>query len=543
MASGKSDGVLDGVYLKIAEKRKKGSADACEDMYWLAVGEKRTDWLGWLDRWLEGVILTSRSDGEVVKAYELDKEVVRGMAVESFDAYMRYMEWERAPEKRFYEPRRERLRVCADAIEKLDKGIVDIVGISLPPGVGKSTLGIFALTWFAGKYPEQPCLTGSHNAAFIRGAYDECLRFIGGEGGEYLWKDVFPGVGVVGTNAKDCRIDLGRRKRFDTLQFTTLGSGNAGLYRCEKLLYCDDLISGIEEALNAERLDALWEKYTTDLRQRKKGECRELHIATRWSVRDVIGRLQDAYAGSDRGEFIRIPALNENDESNFDYAYGVGFSTGFYREQRDIMDDASWRALYMNEPIEREGRLYREEELRRYWDLPDGKPDAVIAVCDTKDTGDDYCVMPIAWKYGEDYYIDRVVCDNSNPEVVESRLVAALLESGCQTARFESNSAGGKIAEKVQILVRERGGRTSISTRFTTANKATKIIVNSPFVKNHMLFRNTDDKEYRRFLQMLCGYSMSGKNKHDDVPDAMAMLAEYCESLEGGKAVVFQRPW
>ena len=334
----------------------------------------------------------------MVKAYELDKKVVLGMARDDFDAYMRYMEWEREPEKRFYEPRRRRLRVCADAITALERGDLELVSLSLPPGTGKSTLGIFALTWMAGKHPEQPCLTGSHNSAFIRGAYDECLRFIDGEGGEYLWSDVFPGVGVVGTNAKDCRIDLGTRKRFDTLQFTTIGSGNAGLYRCERLLYCDDLVSGIEEALNAERLDALWERYTTDLRQRKKGECRELHIATRWSVRDVIGRLEDVYGGSDRARFIRMPAVDENGESNFDYDYGVGFSTKFYREQREIMDEVSWKALYMNSPVEREGRLYREEELRRYWELPEGKPDAVIAVCDTKDTGEDYCVMPVAYQ-------------------------------------------------------------------------------------------------------------------------------------------------
>lgn len=539
-----SDAERDSVYRKIAEKIKKdGDHGACEDMYYLAVDEKRIDWLAWLDRWLEGVILTSRSDAEVVKAYELDKKVVLGMARDDFDAYMRYMEWEREPEKRFYEPRRRRLRVCADAITALERGDLELVSLSLPPGTGKSTLGIFALTWMAGKHPEQPCLTGSHNSAFIRGAYDECLRFIGGEGGEYLWSDVFPGVGIVGTNAKDCRIDLGVRKRFDTLQFTTIGSGNAGLYRCERLLYCDDLVSGIEEALNAERLDALWERYTTDLRQRKKGECRELHIATRWSVRDVIGRLEDVYGGSDRARFIRMPAVDENGESNFDYEYGVGFSTKFYREQKEIMDDVSWKALYMNSPIEREGRLYREEELRRYWELPEGKPDAVIAVCDTKDTGEDYCVMPVAYQYGEDFYIEDVVCDNSNPEVVESRLVAKLVDNGVQVARFESNSAGGKIAEKVQRLVREKGGKTSISTRFTTANKTTKIIVNSPFVKNRMLFKNSEDREYRKFIQMLCGYSMVGKNKHDDVPDAMAMLAEYCESLEGGKAVVFKRPW
>lgn len=155
--------------------------------------------------------------------------------------------------------------------------------------------------------------------------------------------------------AKDCRIDLGKRKRFESLQFTSVGSGNAGLYRASRLLYCDDLIPSIEVALSKERLDKLWEQYTTDLRQRKIGDAVELHIATRWSVHDIIGRLEVEYSNSDRAKFIVVPALNENDESNFDYAYGVGFNTKFYHEQRAVMEDASWRALYLNQPIEREG--------------------------------------------------------------------------------------------------------------------------------------------------------------------------------------------
>ena len=165
-------------------------------------------------------------------------------------------------------------------------------------------------------------------------------------------------------------------QRFETLEFTSIGTGNAGLYRASRLLYCDDLVSGIEVALSKERLDKLWETYTTDLRQRKIGDhCKELHIATRWSVHDVIGRLENDYGDSDRAKFIVIPALDENDESNFDYAYGVGFNTQFYRQQRDIMDDASWDALYMNEPIERQGVLFEAKELRRYFALPDKEPD------------------------------------------------------------------------------------------------------------------------------------------------------------------------
>lgn len=411
-----------------------------------------------------------------------------------------------------------------------------------------STMAIFFLTWMAGKYPNEPMLTGSHSNAFIRGMYDEVLRVLD-PNGEYLWGDVFPGLKVSGTNAKDCRIDVDRRQRFETLEFTSIGSGNSGLYRASTLLYCDDLISGIEEALSKERLDKLWNLYTTDLRQRKIGDhCRELHIATRWSVHDVIGRLEREYGDSDKAKFITLPAMDENDESNFDYDYGVGFSTEFYRQQRDIMDDASWRALYMNIPIEREGLLYPEATLKRYLDLPEDEPDAILAVCDTKDRGKDYCVMPVIGVYGGRHYLIDTICDNSLPEVVEPRLAQALVADDVQMVQFESNSAGGRVAQNVDSLQKEIGGHAHVTTKFTTANKETKIIVNSGWVKENIYFPDeslySKQSDMGRFMDMLCTYTVAGKNPHDDVPDAIAQYAEfYQKSVMVNTVEVFRRPF
>ena len=484
---------------------------------------------------------------DLKEMFSIHKKVLREAAPYDFDSYLLYAEWERDPEKKFYPPRRSRLKQIVDCLQDLADDRIDLLAVSLPPGCGKTTLAIFYLTWLAGKYPDKPMLTGSHSNSFVRGVYDECLRILD-PAGEYLWREVFPGVKVSNTNAKDCRIDLGTRKRFETLEFTSIGTGNAGLYRAATLLYCDDLVSGIEVALSKERLDKLWETYTTDLRQRKIGnKCKELHIATRWSVHDVIGRLENEYGSSDRARFIAIPAVDEYGRSNFDYAYGVGFSTQFYKEQREIMDDASWRALYMNEPIEREGLVYQPDEMRRYFELPDRTPDAVIGVCDTKDKGEDYAFLPVGYVYGEDYYIEDCICDNGLPDVVDARLAEILIRHKVQMCRFESNSAGGRIAEKVQAVIKSGGGITHITTKFTTANKETKIIVNSAWVKEHCLFKDesqyTRSSEYGRMMGMLCGYTVLGKNKHDDVPDGMAMFAEFAQSLSGPKVEVFERPF
>lgn len=540
---------------KISEKIKRHPEDILgyEDLYHMClsnIGEDNNLAVEYLKKLSDIIeeVMPKLDDIEILqKLFGLHKKVLLGAAPYDFESYILYIEWDREPDKKFYPPRRKVLRQVVNALQELADDKLDLLAVSLPPGAGKSTLAIFFLTWLAGKRPNEPKLTGSHSNAFIRGVYDECLRILE-TNGEYLWHDVFPMVNVSSTNAKDCRIDVDKRQRFETLEFTSIGTGNAGLYRASDLLYCDDLVSGIEVALSKERLDKLWETYTTDLRQRKIGNhCKELHIATRWSVHDVIGRLESQYSNSDRAKFIVIPAMNKDDESNFDYDYGVGFTTEFYREQRDIMDDASWRALYMNEPIEREGLIYSEDELRRYFELPSDEPDAIIGVCDTKDKGTDYAFLPVAYVYGNDYYIDDCICDNSLPDVVDVRLAEILLKNKVKMCRFESNSAGRRVAEKIQSDVKSRGGITNITTKFTTANKETKIIVNSAWVKEHCLFKDESmyhkNSDYGRMINMLCSYTIAGKNKHDDVPDGMAMLAEFAQSMSASKVEVFSRPW
>lgn len=480
------------------------------------------------------------------KYRQLYKKTLLFAAPLDFDSYCQYIEWNRAADKRFYLPRRKQLKVVVEALQDLADDKLDLLAISMPPGVGKTTIAIFYLSWIGGRTPNSPSLGGSHSNSFLRGVYDELLRLMDKDG-EYLWNDVFPNISICNTNAKDMRIDLDLPQRFETFEFSSIGSGNAGKVRAGTLLYCDDLVDGIETAMSKERLDKLWQQYTTDLRQRKIGNCKELHIATRWSVHDVIGRLEQQYGDSDRARFIVMSALDENEESNFNYGNNVGFTTQFYHEQREIMDDVSWRALYMNEPIEREGLLYAEDELRRYFELPDTEPDGIISICDTKDKGKDYAFMPVGYIYGNDYYIEDCICDNNLPNVVEPRIVSCLLKNKVQMSRFEHNNAGGRIAKDIQEEVKKQGGITKITTKFTTSNKETKIIVNSAWVKEHCLFKDKSmykkKDDYGKMLEMLCSYTLAGKNKHDDVPDGMAMFAEYAQSFNRNKVEIFQRPF
>ena len=274
---------------------------------------------------------------------------------------------------------------------------------------------------------------------------------------------------------------------------------------------------------------------------------KELHIATRWSVHDVLGRLERQYEGDPAAKFIRFSALDENDESNFDYPYGLGYSTKALHEQRDIMDEPSWRALFCNEPIEREGLLYEANELRRYFDLPERDPDTILAICDTKEQGSDYCVMPIFYQYGMDFYLDKLIFDNGKVETVEERVAQALVDRKVRMCRIESNRGGTMFAQNVQKRVKELGGMTNITTKWTQSNKETRIIANSGMIKAHVLFHDegyyAKDREYRDAMSQLCSYSMMGKNKHDDFPDVLGLFVDWQLSDRTNVATIVKKPF
>jgi predicted phage terminase large subunit-like protein len=409
-----------------------------------------------------------------------------------------------------------------------------------------SALALFFLTWWGGHIPNRSILTISHNHVFVKSAYEEIKKIIGRDS-EYRYHDVFPEATIKYTDALGLTIALDKTARFPTFMFGSLGSGLAGRVRAESLLFCDDLIPGIEVALSEDQLQKTWQSYTGDLLQRKISGAVELHIATRWSVRDVIGRLKMKYEDDPRAKFIEVPAMNEEGKSNFDYPFGLGYSTKALERLRSDMDEASFQALYMNEPIEREGQLYAPEDLRRYFELPDKEPDAIVSICDTKEKGEDYAFLPVAYIYGNDVYIEDCICNDGKPEVVELLLANKLMQHKVQIAQFESNSAGGKIAESIQAVIKQQGGNTKITTKRTTANKETKIYANAPYVKEHFLFKDTsvigNNREYRRMMQFLTSYSMKGKNKHDDVPDGMAMLALFLQNMMFHNVEVFTRPF
>jgi len=385
-----------------------------------------------------------------------------------------------------------------------------------------------------GWYPKDFNLFYSHSGDITRMYYDGIYDIVTNSD-EYAWNEIFPDLYVTSTNAKTEQFNVGKYKPFPSVQCTSVGSKNAGKVRASKFLLVDDMIGGIEEALNPAILEKLWSKYSVDARQRKIKDtdgknCKEIHIATRWSVQDVIGRIQKMYEGNPRVKVIAVPDVDPvTGQSNFDYEFS-GFDVEFFEDQQLLMDEISYKCLYKQEPIEREGLLFPDDKIRRYLNLPHGTPELITAQCDTKGKGTDYFVLPVLQKYGDDYYCVDAVCDNTaDYEMQYENAANILVNNEVQECEFERNAGGDRVAMEVNKRVESKGWICNITDTPTETNKEARIFQCSSWILQHVIFKDPSkykpNEPYGIMMSLLKQYSVSGKKQLDDVPDVFSNFA------------------
>lgn len=452
------------------------------------------------------------------------------------DSAFQYLEKKRDPKERFYMPRRKQfLKIgLTQALQGMIDDRYDILCVSLVPGAGKTTVEKMFHALVAGWFPRDFSLFYSHSGDITRMYYDGVYDIVT-NAEEYTWNEIFPDLSVTSTNAKMEQFNVGKYKSFPSVQCTSVGSKNAGKVRASKFLLVDDMIGGIEEAMNPIILDKLWDKYAVDARQRKiqdtdGNNCKEIHIATRWSVHDVIGRIQNMYEGNPRVKVIAVPDVDPvTGESNFEYEFS-GFTKEFFEDQQLLMDDISYRCLYKQEPIEREGLLFPEDKIRRYLNLPHGEPEIVTGQCDTKGKGTDYFVLPVLQKYGEDYYCVDCVCDNTaDYEMQYENAANVLANNKVQECEFERNAGGDRVAMEVNKRVEKKGWICNITDTPTETNKEARIFQCSNWILQHIIFKDPSlykpNEPYGVMMSLLKRYSVSGKKQLDDVPDVFSNFA------------------
>lgn len=483
----------------------------------------------------------------------------RGLLFEApydFDSYLTYLEIDRKAQERFYQPRKRIMGRVVANLQKLADDEMDELFISMPPRVGKTSILMFFVTWLIGRNSEASNLYSAYSdvitAAFYRGVL-EILQ----DPTTYLWRDVFPEAKLVETNAKDETLNIDRKKRYPSLTCRSLYGTLNGACDCNGFEISDDLIGGIEEALNKDRLMSAWSKVDNNLLPRAKEKAKILWCGTRWSMVDPAGIRMELLKNDDRFrdrrfEIMNLPALDEKDESQFYYDYGVGFSTDYYRQRRASFernnDMASWTAQYMGQPIERDGALFSPGEFRYYNGiLPDGEPDRIFMAVDPAFGGGDFVAAPVCFQYGTDIYVHEVVYDDGDKRVTQPLLANAIVKNNVQAAQFEATKATMAYKEGVEELLKAKRYRLNITTKSAPTDKAKfqRIFDKAPEIRENMIFRESGkrDKAYSLFMQNVFSYTMFKKNAHDDAPDSLTMAMNMVRTMNGSVVEVFHRPF
>jgi predicted phage terminase large subunit-like protein len=467
------------------------------------------------------------------------------------DAFMQAMEFDRAPESRLWLPRRARLmRLCRE-LQWLETGVgAEFLSVSLPPRSGKSSVCGMAMAWHAGRDPRHSNLMTAHSDKLTKHFYVQELQYASDSA--YRFDEIFPESPLVWQSSEDEAFSLRKHTSYPTVTCRSVEGTLTGAVEVGEggWLYADDLVKDLEEAMSPRRLQSKWEAYVNQCYDRRKRGAKQLMVGTRWDVADPIGRMVELHEGEPGFHELSIPALDpETGESNFDYLYGVGFDRSYYLDMRRTTDEATYAAKYDGAPHVRQGQLYPPDAMERYLTLPSGPPARVVGVVDTKGTGEDYCAMPVAakWDSTPRWFVIDAVCDHSSPSVVNRRLASVIEANAVMQVRFESNAAGGKVADDVGAMLAEDGCVCAVQKKYTGSNKETRILASSPWVLENCVFRDPSlyrpGDDYSTFMQQMSEYVLDGKNRHDDAPDAMSMLADLLSSSHRNVAKPMRRPF
>lgn len=510
-----------------------------------------------LERWMQE---HQQTHNVIEKAFQLFK-------IESpflFPSYMYYMEKKRPYEKRFFVPRRKTLWVPAQDMQDLEDDKLDTYGLSMPSRTGKSTLCIFFLTWVGLRKPMSHNAMGGHSGQLVK-------RFFRGlenltETDEYTYAELFsyynPDMKKVvekkSSDPAELTINLGKRDEFATFSCRSTDSTWTGAIDISRdgYLYVDDLVRDREHSLSASRMENTYQEYQNKMLDRMNDGAKKMLVGTLWSVLDPLVREEHENASNPRARFRKIPALNENDESNFQYEFN-GFSSKYYIDLRERLDKPEWMAKYQQAPFVREGLTFPIEELRFFdGNVPDTACKTLAALDPAFGSGDSLS-MPICKDYGDDKYIVDWVHDKRTVAYTIPLVADKIEEHTITELKIEKNRGGDLFAEQLQKELdarKIRHCRIILENAPVKMSKEDKISGYSDFIKRHFQFLTvrkwTEDsnyvyvasEQYRKAVDEMTMFSAEGTQKNDDAADSITQLAMMFENRERRKAVIMRSP-
>ena len=268
-------------------------------------------------------------------------------------------------------------KVMADAFERVANGELKRLIINMPPRHTKSEFASFLFpAWFLGRYPEKKIIQTAHTAELAVGFGRKVRNLISQED----FQSVFPGIELSSDSKAAGRWNTNKRG-----DYFAIGVGGAVTGKGADVLIIDDPHSEQEAALgayNPEVYEKVYEWYTSGPRQRLPPGGAIIIVMTRWSTRDLTGKIIKSVTqkeGVDDWEVIELPAIMPSGDPLWPEFWPLDQLESLRAE----LPVAKWSAQYQQDPTSEEGALIKREWWRE-WEKDNPPPcEAIIQSWDT----------------------------------------------------------------------------------------------------------------------------------------------------------------
>ena len=246
-------------------------------------------------------------------------------------------------------------RHVAKKFNDLANGKIKRLIINMPPRHTKSEFASHLFpAFYMGRHPKSKLIQTTHTGELAIRFGRKAKNLIESE--EYA--SVFPDVRL----AADSKA-AGRWESNHKGEYFAAGVGGAITGRGADLLIIDDPHSE-QDALSPHVLDAHYEWYTSGPRQRLQPGGAIVLVMTRWSIKDLTGKLLDAQNKSDaadKWEIVEFPAVINNKPM-----WGNFWDMKGLDSVKASIPLAKWQAQWMQQPTSEEGALIKREWWRTW---------------------------------------------------------------------------------------------------------------------------------------------------------------------------------
>lgn len=420
---------------------------------------------------------------------------------------------------KFYKrDRKYLLKVCNEFQSFLNDDEHDVLVLNMPPRHGKSlTLSKF-VEWVLGNDHTKKIMTGSYNET-LSTVFAKNVRDTIQENKADITRVVYSDVFDAKIKYGDAKMNLWSLEDGYNNYLATSPTGTATGFGAD-IIIIDDVIKNAEEANNAMVLDKHWDWFVNTMLSRLESGGKIIINMTRWHSEDLAGRaLRELPKTGYRVKHINFRA---HDEKTDTMLCEEVLSLMDYKRKVLTMGSDIASANYQQKPIDIKGRLYGEfktyntrSEYRKIWHY-----------CDTADTGKDY-LCSIVWGETNDGYMDvlDVIYTQKPMEYTETAVADQLVNNKVNSSRIERNNGGRSFARSVRDKIQGKVS-CSIDDFYQSTNKESRIYSNSHWIEQYVRFPSDWRTRFPEYYQAMTTYQKTGKNKHDDAPDATTGIAE-----------------